>query len=1250
MKPDAIAFKKMCPDVSDDIIKGHISRLEDHYFNTFSNYEIAEHIRGIARLSPAKPVALLFNTAETQNFISCTVVAFDYPSEFSLITGVLSALGLNIESGDVFTYSPATLTADKKHFKGDEKDYMRYFRRRKIVDRFTGVITTDLSASEWQIECSRQILKVLSLLEETPSAPATARKIVNEMVAERLADTLAEEIGESFLPHLYPVDIKIEQVEKYTRLTVISQDTPAFLYSLSTALAIQGLSIEHVRIRTISGRIEDVIDILDSKGDKILDKKKLSSIKLITLLTKQFTYFLFNAPDPNVALFRFEQMAEEIVRLHDNEKFFELLSDPLALKDLAKVLGTSDFLWEDFIRLQYETLIPMFSSHIGAKCFSHSSEEVAKELSKIVTSNKSFEQKVSDLNQFKDKEIFLIDMDQIVAPAPDVRLFAEKLTRLAEAIVDAAAAIAFRYLLSRYGKPLTVAGLETPWAIMGLGKFGGEALGYASDIELLFIYQDNGTTDGREVIENSEFFSLMVKLIVEIIKTKREGIFHVDTRLRPYGASGPLASSLASFCEYYSPEGPARSYEKLALVRLRYVAGDRELGTRVERIRDEFVYNSHSIDISSIQELRKKQIMEKSVPGRFNAKFSAGALVDIEYDVQLLQILHSSASAELKTPSIHKALEVLSRIGVLTEEEGENLIGAYEFFRRLINGLRMLRGSARDLFLPEEGSLEFLHLARRMGYSRKGELSPEQQLKIDFETYSAFVRAFIEKHFGLMHLLEKRTAVSIADLVMSDKNDVSHFQELLSSIGFQDVKRAFDNIKNLANSSPSPKKNFSKLSVLMMDFLMKSIDPDRALNNWERFVNALQTPQQHFEHLLLQPRRFELLLGILSSSQFLAEILIKNPAFFDWATDSKIVRSIRTRDEMLAELEKLEPDLWLKNVRTFRKRELLRIGTKDIYLKVPLENVVSDLSLLAEVAIEYVLKYVMKESLKIHSIDIKNLAVLAFGKLGGNELNYSSDIDLLGVSSSVDSQQLQALSNVMQKLSGALSKHTEDGYAYRVDFRLRPYGSAGHIVYSMESLVDYYANNADLWEIQALLKARTVAGNLEVGDAFLKKIKPLLFKKYQPCEVISNINKMRENAISITNAENGIDVKDGYGGMRDIEFLVQGLQLIYASQKENLLTGNTRTAILSLGNAGILPEEVSKKLLACYDWLRRVEHFLQLFEDRQIHRIPAEQNLLNDFVRRIKGKRGGVSEFMEELGSCQKDVRSIYEKFLSNSF
>ena len=221
-----------------------------------------------------------------------------------------------------------------------------------------------------------------------------------------------------------------------------------------------------------------------------------------------------------------------------------------------------------------------------------------------------------------------------------------RLTALAELVVDAAASRAYASLAARYGEPLTVAGLPVKYALLGLGKMGGSALGYASDIELLFVYGDSGKTPGPRGTEAGEFFGELVRATQGFIRARREGIFQIDLRLRPYGASGPLACSLESFCVYYAPGGPAHAYERLALVRMRAFAGDRALGERIERLRDELVYAPGSFDLGEFQDLRERQMREKAMPDRPNAKFGSGALVDLEYAIQILQVRHGGANPQ----------------------------------------------------------------------------------------------------------------------------------------------------------------------------------------------------------------------------------------------------------------------------------------------------------------------------------------------------------------------------------------------------------------------------------------------------------------------------------------------------------------------------------------------------------------------------------------------------------------------------
>ena len=642
----------------------------------------------------------------------------------------------------------------------------------------------------------------------------------------------------------------------------------------------------------------------------------------------------------------------------------DTLSNPHTMQHLAQLLGASDYLWEDFIRLQYETLFPILSPTESRSPMIQPVETLPQRLGEVVDSAEGFDAKKKALNDFKNKEIFLFDLDHILNPNTDFRVLAERLTKLAEAVIEKTSQVVYSQLVKDYGSPQTVAGLGTTFSICGLGKLGGAALGYASDVELLVVYSDQGKTDGPHRLENGEFFSRFTLQLCQFIEAKREGIFDVDLRLRPYGESGPPSCSLQSFCTYYAKDGPAHSYEKLALVRLRPIAGNVELGRKIKRLRDSFIYTSNSIEIKELRDLRRKQFQEKNRPGLFNAKFSPGALVDLEYAVQLLQVINSQKDAALRTPRIHKALEALGKIGVLEHYEVSLLNDAYSFLRSLINGLRMLRGSAHDLFLPDVASDECLHLARRMGYVRKEQREPSDLLYLDFQTQTAAVRTFVQRHFGQDSIPGPNTG-NIADLILSDNFSDQLRDQMLQEAGFEDLGRAQVNLKKMAGDGLQ-RGRFAKLALLAIDVLKHVPNPDMALNNWERFVDILRDPTAFYEELLAQPTRLDILLCIFSRSQFLANTLARNPSLWDWITDPEILHKHMTKQNLVQELRDTaaaptQPDMWLDQIRRFRQRELLRIGTKDMYLGVSLQCIMRELSDLADAVLQVALEVIWRE-------------------------------------------------------------------------------------------------------------------------------------------------------------------------------------------------------------------------------------------------------------------------------------------------
>ena len=1257
MKPDIKTLKSLPPE-AERLLAEHLSRLDDRYFRIFGEVDLHRHFRTLASLSPDHPAEVLLGQRK-DGTVDCTVLAFDYPSEFSMITGILAGMGFNILSGDVFTYEGVPGKILESHGRTLRKREEILLKRRRIIDHFTGMVESPFPPEAWAAELKQKMAAVIGLLEQgdEPSV-IQARHQVNEMVVGRLF-RFQKQAHALF----YPVEMEVDNTKgPFTRLKVVSEDTPAFLYALSNALTLKQLSIEGVKIRTIRGRIEDTIDLVDYRGEKIEDPGLLNQLKLSVLLTKQFTYFLGEAPDPFAALSRFAQLAGEVLSKPEQGQWLDLLANPRALQDLARLLGASDFLWEDFIRLQYETLLPSLKPYLEGREFSEPVETLGERISEALKGARTPEETGERLNAFKDREIFLMDLDQILRGKEGFELFSERLTRLSESIVSAAASLSYRHLVERYGRPRSIAGLETKYAILGLGKLGGAALGYASDLELLFVYSDKGQTDGDKRLENSEFFDLLVKGITKLIKAKREGIFQLDLRLRPYGSAGPLASSLEGFCRYYGSHGDALSYERVALVRLRAIGGDPGFGRQLERLRDEMIYFQGEIDLEEFRELRERQFKEKTEIGRLNAKYSPGGLVDLEYSIQILQVRYGGKFPQLKTPLLHEALHALAEAGVLSPEESSRLISAYGFLRRLINSMRMLRGSARDLFLPASGSDEYAHLARRMGYERGAPLSPEDRLRIEFEHHTAAVRIFIENYFGRESLPGSGTG-SVVDLILSEQMPQEIGYGILRDAGFQNWERAYVNLKGLAGAGER-RNHFARLCLLAFDILSRKPDPDMALNNWERFIHSVVSPEFHYRLLLSQPMRLDILLSIFSGSQFLSDTLIRNPGFLEWLVTPELLHQSRESSDLEKELRQAAGTCttdteWLNKIRRLRRREILRIGARDIYLKVPTQEIMLELSRLADslanAALEEVFHRLEKKDGSVKERNLpERFCVLALGKLGGSELNYSSDIDLLGLwndrekGSEGDNELKPFFGKAMERFSLDLSIHTEEGYAYRVDLRLRPFGREGEIVSSFSSLVRYYHESASLWEIQAALKMRPIAGNINLGYRFLEMIQPAFLKKRSRARIVGAIEKMRQAAVKAPpgRQKSGSDVKQGAGGIRDVEFLVQGLQLIHAPEDPSLLHGNTLIALELLREAGILPEKATFSLKAAYLFLRQVEHYLQILEDRQVHAVPVERSELNALSKRLLGIDGNAEAFVEKLNSCLREVRSAYATYL----
>jgi [glutamine synthetase] adenylyltransferase / [glutamine synthetase]-adenylyl-L-tyrosine phosphorylase len=665
---------------------------------------VALHLRLAKDLTLARP-ARVWATQCGDGRYEVTVVAFDYFAELSILCGLLAAQGLDIEAGRVHTSARAAGAASTPSARPRGRSPVPPASR-KIVDVFRVAPRAGAAAPD-AAELERELLELLSLVAEGRSLDA------RERLNLRLVEALPSGAG-SAAGALDPVDITFDNAvhPEWTVMDVRGADTPGFLYALANALATRRIYVQGVRIESVGGEARDRFWITHADRGRIEDGPDQQALRLAIALIKQFTHILPTAPDPARALRSFDQLIDRLMT--DAPAALGTFGNPDGLRQLAQLLGSSAFLWEDFMRLQFEHLLPVLGDWKTRPLLSR--EEQEAELQRRLRDAMSHEERKRVVNLHKDEQMLLIDMKHLLDPSLTLDGFSRTLTDLAEAVVASALRVCLARLAATSGLPLLRDGRPCPVAVCGLGKLGGREMGYASDLELLCVYDDAGPTEDSG-LDPGRFFDELVREMTAFITAREEGIFHIDLRLRPHGGKGPLASPLSALRDYYRAGGGAAPFERQAVLKLRWIAGDEPLGREVERTRDRFVWSGEPWDREASLHLRDRQTRELVPPGRFNVKLSPGALVEVEYAAQYLQIRHGREHAELRTPSTTRALRALRMLGILSSEEHVILIEGYVFWRRVADALRMVRGNAKDLLLPEEDSNDLGFLARRLGYS-----------------------------------------------------------------------------------------------------------------------------------------------------------------------------------------------------------------------------------------------------------------------------------------------------------------------------------------------------------------------------------------------------------------------------------------------------------------------------------------------------------------------------------------------------
>jgi len=701
-------IQSLCPEATQDCLNEFFARMDSDYFVTFAPEAIANHVQLSSSLNEERLVRLQITPTGNSEF-EIVIVGFDYLAQFSIFCGLLSAFGLDIRTGDIFSFSKRSPSS-------------------KVVDVFRVALKPgEVFDENKKVEFETELQTTSRLLAQNSIQEARMR--LYRFLTERI-----ERMDEPLSGLLSPVTLTFdnETSAEWTVMEVQSEDSFAFLYAVSNALSMRGIYISRVKIRSVGHQTHDQFFIVDRWGKKIRKPPEQRRLTLAVRMIKQFTRFITEAPDPARAMQHFDQFLDKLEEIEEDKmlkRTLSLLASSDRMGRLAHLLGSSDYLWDSFLQIHFTELIPLIEAD------SKPSDKATMQRELRAALDQTDQNQRDVLNAYKDRQLFLIDVHHLLQPNATLLEFSRSLTDLGEVVVGEAARISHERLVERLRKSSR---RKSPgeFAIFGLGKFGGREMGYASDLELLFVH------DG-----DSEFFSALAHHVVDLIETRDKGIFHIDLRLRPHGDAGSWSTSFEQFTKYYSIDGDAAPFERQALIRLRWCAGDEKLGRRVESHRDSFTYGGQAWDWQDALHLRQRQMKELVKPGDVNVKYSAGGIIDIEYAIQYLQLLNGKEHPEIRVPTTLEALSHLRRLQIVRESDYRLLQSSYLFLRNVIDALRIVRGDASDLVLPEESTDEFKSLARRMGYREKDRVKSAARLAADIRESMEAAHAYFLTRF-----------------------------------------------------------------------------------------------------------------------------------------------------------------------------------------------------------------------------------------------------------------------------------------------------------------------------------------------------------------------------------------------------------------------------------------------------------------------------------------------------------------------
>ncbi len=853
----------------------------------------------------------------------------------------------------------------------------------------------------------------------------------------------------------------------------------------------------------------------------------------------------------------------------------------------------------------------------------------------------------------------------------------KELSVLASAMLDEAIAAAISELTERFGAPCHGG---SGFAVIGLGKLGAGELNYSSDIDIMYICErvDNmteGVTGQKgSAISTGEFYTkLAVKVTALISEVTAEGlVFRVDLALRPGGGSGAIIQSLAGAEHYYEAQG--REWERAAMIKANCVAGDRETGRAFLRMIRPFVFR-RNLDFTAIEEIKTmKENINLANPhhdgGGFNVKLGQGGIREIEFFAQTMQLVHGGRESGLRQRGTLAALKALTEKGLVKAEDEKILKKAYIYLRNLEHRLQIIECRQTHTLVEEKKELK--RVARMMGHREKEPFLKELK-KITDSVHNVFRGLFYGSSVGSD--VDKRVLS-----LFSPETGEDECKELLREMGFVNAAKAFKNLELLRKGPPGLRRTsargraiFEKAAPYLLTKILAAPDPDMALRHLERFISSAGARSTQYALLMENPPVADELINVFGTSDFLSNNLTSHPENIDFMLSRELSTPVKTKKQFLTtfNLQVLARDMGLEEaldaMRRIRNAEVMRIGLNHLAAAITPREVSTQMTGLAEAALHAAWQVAAGELGKKHRApESSRFAVLGLGKLGARELGFGSDLDIVFIYEPAPPgiKQRAPLDNTIsdleyfvrlgQRIINALSVKTREGSCFEVDTRLRPSGNSGPLVVSLESLLKYHRSATAVWERQAFIRARHVAGDSALGEEAVRGLKELLFgrelKEADVREMVA-IRKRMENEIGKETGQR-YNFKTGRGGLVDIEFLVQALQLRWGGGDPSLRHPGTIAALEALKKSGLIDKEDYAFLRKAYAFLRALEMGERIMFDRA-GTFLVKDELKSSPIARALGYEAGTrpgARLLADYEEISSGVREIYTKTLNNLF